>query len=106
VCAYFSTDHNKGRARHNTIPTAKVRKHDTTVKGHKYTRWIVDYGVIDGKRFRRAFRIETAANEFIERESEKQKILARRIGRAARHDGLGNLPPGGPSKPIRRRDRR
>jgi len=67
----------------------------TRIKGREYLRYIVDFGIINGKRTRRSFNAITKAKVAIKNhiqktkiESEKQKILTRKIGQQA--DNLTN----------------
>lgn len=76
----------------------RIRKQTSTVKGHKYARWVVDYGLVDGKRLRETFKTEARANRAVEkwyrgldREAEKQELLATRIGEKAEKLTTDNL---------------
>ena len=71
----------------------KIREEDTTVKGRKYRRWVVDFGTVDGKRKRGYYKTEAKAQRAVRDwetrqsiESDKQKILSKQIGEKA-----GNL---------------
>jgi integrase len=76
----------------------RIRKQTSRVKGHDYIRWVVDYGLVDGKRVRETFKTEARANRAIEkwergldREAEKQELLATRIGEKAEKLTTDNL---------------
>jgi hypothetical protein len=76
----------------------RVRKVTTSVKLRNYTHWMVDYGIVNGKRKRSKYRSEAAANRAVkkwkvsqEREVEKQEILATRIGEKAEKLSTGDL---------------
>ena len=83
----------------------KLRETRVTVKGHTYTRYVVDHGFIRGKPVRRTFKSEAAAERHIrswekkqEVEAEKQRILANRIGQEAKE--LTNDDPLDPAKVL------
>jgi len=68
----------------------KLREGIARVKGKEYPRWILDYGVVHGKRTRRSFKSKTEAERLLkdwrqkqEIHSERQKILSQRIGEKA-----------------------
>ena len=68
----------------------KLREAIARVKGKEYPRWILDCGIVHGKRTRRSFKSKTEAERLLkdwrqkqEIHSERQNILARRIGEKA-----------------------
>ncbi len=66
----------------------RIRKQASSVKGHDYVRWVVDYGIVNGKRIRETYkaRANRAVEKWLkaqEREAEKQELLATRIGEKA-----------------------
>jgi len=58
---------------------AKIGIQTVKVKGKQYTRYVVDHGIIDGKRVRKTFK----SMEDAEASLEKTEILEKRIGRMA-----------------------
>ncbi|MDP6630914.1 MAG: tyrosine-type recombinase/integrase [Kiritimatiellia bacterium] len=76
----------------------KIRKQVSSVKGHDYIRWIVDFGIVGDKRKRETFKTEARAKTAIrkwksaqKRDAEKRDILATRIGEKAEKLSTDNL---------------
>jgi hypothetical protein len=59
--------------------SVKVRERQTTVKGKTYLYWLVDCGVVDGKRGAKQFSSKSEA----ERYATKQRLQRRRYGELA-----------------------
>ncbi len=57
----------------------KINVQTLTVKGHRYTRYVVDLGTTEGKRQRKTFKTETEAQAHL----KKVATLESRIGRIA-----------------------
>lgn len=74
----------------DTNPSPKIGEQTTTVKGRVYKRYVVEFGVVRGKRDRKTFKTRRAAQAHIrEREQkdvsnvEARAILEKRIGEKA-----------------------
>lgn len=69
----------------------RIRKRDTTVKGNKYTYWVVDCGVVDGKRltfnFKTSRDAEKKADE-LRRERNQIGIDALRLSDSLRKEAV------------------
>jgi integrase len=57
----------------------KIRERETTVKGKTYSYWLVDCGLVDGKRKTKQFRSKSSA----ERYATKQRVQRRKYGEMA-----------------------
>ena len=65
----------------------KIYEQHVGVKGNHYKQYVADFGTVDGKRERKAFKTLEEARAAI----EKHGILAKRIGRQARKLGDSDL---------------
>ena len=71
--------------------SGRIRQAPVEVNGKQYTRFILDLGVVAGKRKRKSFKTEAAAKKFLKDqeqrdriEAERQGILRKRIGERAK----------------------
>lgn len=69
----------------------KVRETVATVKGRKYPRVVVDFGVVNGERKRRTFKTRNEADQAVSIWNAEQKILTRRMGDASKQFLTGDV---------------
>jgi site-specific recombinase XerD len=59
----------------------KISIQTVNVKGHQYTRYVVDFGTLDGKRQRKTFKTQFEAKAHINRNAILQKKIGRMAGK-------------------------
>ena len=55
-----------------------IRKQQTKIKGHEYTRWVVDMGYRNGKRQRKSFSSEQAARKHLKKYRENRGEIGKK----------------------------